>query len=125
MKNTTRNVRIYAENLGSRHGFNIYLDFSGQREFLMYHRHNGLTYDVLKDGMSLGELYRLDPYSLFRIANFSRDSRRRRINQAAHSLRHITMVVNDYLMEREYDHPDPGKYTRCRNGSDITEPTAA
>ena len=117
MKNTTRNVRIYAENLGSRHGFNIYLDFSGQREFLMYHRHNGLTYDVLKDGMSLGELYRLDPYSLFRIANYSRDS--------AHSLRHITMVVNDYLMERENDHPDPGKYTRGRNGSDITEPTAA
>ena len=36
------NIKVVAENAGQEHGFNIFIDFSGQREYLMYHRHNGL-----------------------------------------------------------------------------------
>lgn len=59
MKNTDRNVWVIAENNPGHDGFNIYLDFSGQREYLMSHRHCGFTYSVLKDGIRLSELKRI------------------------------------------------------------------
>ena len=36
MKKNNRNIRVCAVNNGNRDGFNIYLDFSGQREYLIY-----------------------------------------------------------------------------------------
>ena len=53
-----RNVRIKAENNGNKNGFNIYIVFSGHKEFLMHHRHNGLLYGILKDGISISDLRR-------------------------------------------------------------------
>ena len=61
MKKSLRNVRIIAANNGSRTGFNIYLDYSGHREFLVYHRHNGLLYNLLKDGIWADTLRRQVP----------------------------------------------------------------
>ena len=61
MKNNTRNVRIAAVNKSAEDGFNIYLDFSGQREFLMHHRHNGLLFELLKNGIRADDLRRWSP----------------------------------------------------------------
>ena len=59
MKSINSNVRLIAVNRDCRPGFNIYLEFSGQREYLMSHRHNGLLYNMLKDGVRLADLQRL------------------------------------------------------------------
>jgi len=56
-----RNVKIHAVNDGANDGFNIFVDFSGRREFLMHHRHNGLLYAILKDGIRLEALRRWRP----------------------------------------------------------------
>ena len=61
MKNINRNIRVVAENTDCSPGFNIYLDFSGQREFLMFHRRNGLLYSLLRDGICVGDLARWAP----------------------------------------------------------------
>ena len=61
MKNGARNVRIIAVNAAGKHGFDIFLDFSGQREYLMSHRHNGPLYSMLCDGAPLDEVRRWRP----------------------------------------------------------------
>ena len=53
-----RNVEIVADD-GMKDGwFDIYLDFSGNREYLMPHRQNGRLYSLLKDGLRIEELER-------------------------------------------------------------------
>ena len=59
MKNPDRGVRVIAVNNEKVHSkFDIYLDFSGQRDWLMMYRHNGIIYNILKDGITLSELRR-------------------------------------------------------------------
>ena len=53
-----RNVSVIAVNNGNKEGFSIYLRFSGQQEFLTCHRHNGLLYNLLKNGVYLDTLRR-------------------------------------------------------------------
>ena len=94
MKNFTRNVRITAINNGGADGFNIYLDFSGQREFLMHHRHNGLLYALLKDGIRVDKLRRWTP-------SVGRGSRSRAIADKIRGIvDHLLLVVDDYATER-------------------------
>lgn len=98
MKNSNRNIRILAENNGTQDGFNVFLDFSGRREYLTYHRHNGLLYALLKDGVALDDMRRWKP------ARMVRGSRRRsRVNAGrVHSMvSHLLNVVDDYLLDRE------------------------
>ena len=53
-----RNVKIVADD-GMKDGwFDIYLDFSGNREYLMPHRQNDRLYSLLKDGLRIEELER-------------------------------------------------------------------
>ena len=98
---TTRNVRLYAENAEYKHGFNIYLDFSGQREFLMFQRHNGLAYSLLKDGVRVDDLRRIDPYRILASEHISRRSYRRKSDHLTHTLDQIAWAVSDYLEERD------------------------
>lgn len=59
MKNSDRGIRVFAvNNYKVSNKFDIYLDFSGQREWLMMHRHNGAIFNILKDGIQLSELRR-------------------------------------------------------------------
>lgn len=59
MKNPDRGVRVIAVNNDKVYSkFDIYLEFSGHREWLMMHRHNGILFNILKHGISLGELRR-------------------------------------------------------------------
>ena len=60
MSNPDRGVRVFAINNEKVHSkFDIYLEFSGQREWLMMYRHNGIIFNTLKDGISLADLRRL------------------------------------------------------------------
>ena len=91
-----RNVRVLAENNGNRDGFNIFLEFSGQREFLMHHRHNGLLYARLKDGVTVADARRWRP---------ARKGRRRAGKNGADELqgavRHLLSVIDSYLHARQ------------------------
>ena len=91
-----RNIRVLAENNGNKEGFNIYLDFSGQREYLMYHRHNGLLYGLLKDGVVVDDVRRLTPSRLgcFRTG-------RTGSSQIYNVVCHLVSVIDDYMLERE------------------------
>ena len=62
---TEKNIRVVAQNCNDVNGFNIYLELSGRREYIMWHRHDGILFDVLKDGVYLNTLKREKPHKLF------------------------------------------------------------
>lgn len=94
-----KNVRVFAENRELETGFNVYLDFSGQREYVMTHRHNGLMYQILKDGISLEELKRIKPHQhlvkqgFHYTGNVSSKSERQ--------IMHLIRVLEEYVEEVE------------------------
>lgn len=100
MKNINRNIRVVAENIDCSPGFNIYLDFSGQREFLMFHRRNGLLYSLLRDGICVGDLARWAPgKDSNRYACITKSSRRH-AKKLVGMVSHLLDVIEEYLKER-------------------------
>lgn len=87
---STRNIRVIAENNGNKDGFNIYLNFSGQQEFVVSHRHNALLYSLMCNGIHLDDLRRWKPKASQRKVN------RQLVNMVHHSLK----VIDDYLADR-------------------------
>lgn len=98
MKKENRNTRILAENNGNSDGFNVYLEFSGQREYLMFHRYSGLLYGLIKDGMALSDLRRWRAPKISRGA--SRGDQLRRSARLKNSVDHLLDAVDDYMLER-------------------------
>ena len=94
MRSAYRNVKVVAVNNGDKEGFNIYLDFSGQREFLVHHRRNGLLYNFLKGGVRTEELRRWTPSA-------RRGVRRLSGHRLQGMISHLIAVVDDYTQERE------------------------
>ena len=90
MNKTYNNIRVIAENKDYKPGFIIYIDFSGQREYLMDHRENRLLFKELKGGMNLGELKRWKT---------SRSYRKSAI-KLERMMSHLNRVVDSYLAER-------------------------
>ena len=83
MKNSERSIRVIAvNNYSVESKFDIYLEFSGKREWLMMHRHNGILYNMLKHGVSIGELKRFN----------GRDKGR---------VQYLLRVIDEYLEDRE------------------------
>lgn len=101
MKKENRNIRILAENNGNSNGFNVYIEFSGRKEYLMFHRHSGLLYGMLKDGMALSDLRR------WRVSRISRGTSRRyqprRSVKLKNTVGHLLAAVDDYMLERNTD----------------------
>jgi len=96
-----RNIRIRPVNNGSRHGFDIYLDFSGQWEYLMTYRHNGMLYDVLKDGIRLDDLKRLKPQRLpLTPSDWYRGRRHRSHVYLERTVNHLLACIDEYLADR-------------------------
>ena len=98
MKN---NVKVFAVNCENTSGFNIYLDFSGRREYVMSHRHNGLLYQVMKDGIHLNELMRKKPHRIFPkygIQYYGTTSAK-----AERQLNHVIRVIEDYIGNSNYE----------------------
>ena len=96
-----KNVKLFAVNHEQANGFDIYLDFSGQREYLMWHRHNGIIYGILKDGINFGEFKRNKPHRLCALYGYeysgSVSSKLDRI------IKHIICNVEEYLRDRQAD----------------------
>lgn len=98
MTKNNRNVRVIAVNNYGHAGFNIYLDFSGQWEYLAYHRHNGLLYRLLKDGVAIDDMKRWKPSKL---KNFR--TGRTVVSKMHNMVGHLNAVIDDYMTEREAD----------------------
>ena len=97
-----KNVRIICFNKPNKDGLDIYIEFSGKREYLMSYRHNGPIYDVLCRGISIDELRRYDPKvpktgigSAYKLKNYKRTNQHLR-----HTIDHIISVANSYILER-------------------------
>ncbi len=68
MKNQyPKNIRVYAYKNQDKTGFNIYLSFSGKKEYLCFHRANGPLYRIIANGISLSDLYRWKPNKVSRL----------------------------------------------------------
>jgi len=96
MKNLNRNIRVLAENRNQGDGFNIYLDLSGQKEFLMFHRHNGLLFSLLRDGICVDDLTRWTPRKGGLIWG-------RQAEKMVGMVSHLVDVIMEYLENREID----------------------
>lgn len=82
-----KNVRIFATSRYGIDGISLYIDFSGQREYMMNYRYSKELYKHLKKGVSLEDL-----------RNMGRGRHDSRTGQAiAHAAKHITKVADDYI----------------------------
>ena len=108
MKNTNPNTHILADTHHIDGGFDIYLEFSGKREYLIMHRYNPFLYAALKNGVSLEQWRRekaWKPNSGVRNG--------RMVRQLENAAKHLNAVIDDYLEHREEylwtqpAHPDP------------------
>ncbi len=108
-----RNIKILAENAKGKNGFNIYLSFSGSKEYLMFHRHNSYLYEILKDGISVNELSRkarqtitdlvmTEHMGTYRSSNPRLKRRKNLSRNLEKSFQHLLCVVNEYI-EYEYE----------------------
>ena len=100
MKRYSRNIMVYAENNGNQSGFNIFLEFSGQREYLVTHRHNGAMYKVLKNGVRLDDMQRgIQEMSMSSLCG--RHSSIAATNQLRNSMQYLMVVIDEYISDRE------------------------
>jgi hypothetical protein len=95
--NEIKNVHIFAENDGNISGFNIYLDFSGKREFLVKHRHNGLLYPLLKDGIQLDALLRWEVAGVSSKSLHIRGRQRKKSERLANQVYNLIRMVDEYI----------------------------
>ena len=100
MKRYSRNILVFAENNGNQSGFNVYLEFSGQREYLFTHRHNGAMFRLLKDGIRLDDLQRGIQENNISIPLGSK-ANSIATRQIMNSMRHMMVVIDDYIADRE------------------------
>ncbi len=98
-KRYNRNIRVCAENQWDVNGFNILLDCSGQKEYLMFHRHNGLLFGLLKDGIAVDDLRRWRPADW----NGCTSSRieKRNSSKIYGMVGHLLCVIDEYMVEKE------------------------
>ena len=92
-----RNIRVLAKNNGDHDGFIIYLDFSGRREYLKHHRHNGLLYETLKDGIALDDIKRWRPPR----TSGGMKAKRNAATRLQRMVGHLITVIDEYMLERE------------------------
>lgn len=98
---TNSNNRIFAENSVNSSGFDIWLELSGERHYLMHHRHNAMTYVLLKDGISLRELARWKPENAAIVKQYFGDVSIRQIDKMTNSVAHVLKTANEYLIEMQ------------------------
>ncbi len=96
---TNSNNRILAENSGNSSGFDIWRDLSGEKHYLMHHRHNAMIYVLLKDGISLGELARWKPENADIIKRYFGGVSIRQIDKMANSAANVLKIAEKYLAE--------------------------
>lgn len=98
---TNSNNRIFAENSGNSSGFDIWLELSGERHYLMHHRHNAMMYVLLKDGISLGELARWKPQNAAIVKQYFGSVSTRQIDKMTNSAANVLKTAEKYLDEMQ------------------------
>ena len=96
-KKEFNNVIILAENEEYETGFNIYIVFSGKKEYLLTHRHQGDIYKLLSPGITLSELKRNNPRQLF----IKHRIRKNVLGKSINSLNHIISIIDWYIKDLE------------------------
>lgn len=81
MKNPDRGIRVFATN-NERvpNKFDIYIEYAGRREWLMMHRHSGILFPMLKNGITLAELRKISGLNKDRV-------------------KYLIRVIDEYLAE--------------------------
>lgn len=95
------NICLFAENCENTGGFNVYLDFSGQKEYLMWHRHNGVLYEIMKDGVNLNYIRRNKPHKICMAHGFEYYGNNS--SKLENTINHLLAVVNEYLEEKDWE----------------------
>ena len=90
MKNVNRNVRFDVRNHGNQ--FDIYLDFSGQKEYLLTHKRNWALFNLLKNGQ------RLDAVKRWKVQDSHLNSAYR--DKLERSIKYLLSVVDKHLKEK-------------------------
>ena len=101
MKNVNRNVRFDVRNHGNQ--FDIYLDFSGQKEYLLTHKRNWALFNLLKNGQ------RLDAVKRWKVqdSHLNRACR----DKLERSIKYLLGAVDEYLAERTAYQPTLRQHT--------------
>ena len=100
VKTKERNVRLTAASHKATNSMNIYLDISGHREYLMYHRFTPQLYRLLKNGIALEEIRRKQAEKRYvRDRSEKRYVRDRIADRFDNSIRHIIICADEYLAE--------------------------
>ena len=101
-----RKIRILAT-ANHTDRFDIYLDVSGERHYLMSHRWNSPLYQLLKEGVSVDQLERAAQKKVVDVSygrfykKRCRPGRKRRKNisrKLENSVRHLHSAVEEYLL---------------------------
>ena len=97
MKNE-RNIKVIVRDRNRQGGFDVYLDFSGNSEYLMSSKYSYALHNILtaKD-WSVGELRRMKPYKMWNQHWGGKD----KVRKLESSVRHLVDVIDWYLEERE------------------------
>ncbi len=112
MKEVTRNIKGYSEYLANTTGFNIILDMSRKREFLMYHKHNVLLYKLLENGVRLEALRRWK--STKQASRREQKAQTKVFNMKSHLLK----VIDCFLAE-EYEYRKQKQRTILNSETDL------
>lgn len=100
MNHYNRNILVVAENNRCQQGFDVYLVFSGQREYLFTHRHNGAMYCALQNGIRLADLQRsvreMDLQSIYKRRNGIVITK-----QLRNSMRYLLVIIDEYIENKE------------------------
>ena len=110
MKKTETNTRVFATE-GNDGWFNIYVSDSGSLEYVMSHRRNDRIYELLKNGVRLGELEHMkkglknrqdETMERFSKGNYNSryKSMKNRQRKNVNSLDHIILVIKEYMCDR-------------------------
>lgn len=95
-----KNVRVICFN-NTSNGLDIYIEFSGQQEYLMTYRRNGLIYDVLCRGISLDDLRRHEAKYIVTNSRHYNSVHKKSATQLRHTIDHILKVADEYMADRE------------------------
>ena len=108
MKDYYRNTRIIAKN-ANEYGFDVYLDFSGRREYLVHCRKNHALWSLLKNRPYVDALRRNwmhgNEVKYFRKYQGTRhrqiNGRQFRLNQREHVVTHLLGIIDCYIQEKQ------------------------
>ena len=116
--NEIKNVRVIAISNRNEDTFDIYIEFSGRKEYLMSHRYYSDIYYTLSKGIRIKELYRIKQkmitskalpghrYNKGKVMTYLKEIKNHS-RKLENSLNHIIAVAEEYIRyenyNREYD----------------------